>query len=325
MVNPASHANRFACVFKAPPDAGRGQGGGLRRSMTALAAGEGAAPGWTWSLELRSVNGKGRDLRMRLPDWLTGLEAAMRAALTQRIARGSVTCSLRLSRVVSDGEGLDSARLDGLLDSLQAVETAAARAGVSLRPTSAAEILAMRPQGAEAAPLTAEEQAALLAAIIDSLPPILSAFEDMRQAEGAALAQVLTVQLSEIAALVTRAEEAIAARAPQMEANFRAALARVADQLGEVEEGRVAQELALLAVKADVTEEIDRLRTHLDAANALLGAEGAVGRKLDFLCQELNREANTLCAKSQDAALTQIGLDLKHSIDQFREQVQNLE
>lgn len=291
--------------------------------MTALAAGEGACPGWTWSWELRSVNGKGRDIRLRAPDWLTGLDAALRQRLTAAVERGNVTCSLRLSREATATDDPD--RLAALLDALRGVEAAAADRGLTLRPTSAAEILGLRGPGTEPAPLDAEAQAALLAQILDSFPSVLAAFQQMRGVEGAAVTTVLYGQLDRISELVAAAQTAVAAREDQRGAGFAAALARVVGQLGEVDESRVAQEIALLAVKADVTEEIDRLTAHIAAARALLEAQGAVGRKLDFLCQELNREANTLCAKSQDAALTQVGLDLKHTIDQFREQVQNLE
>ena len=147
----------------------------------------------------------------------------------------------------------------------------------------------------------------------------------MRAEEGRALHRVLSGQLDTIAALVEEAATAAQARSGAQRAAMAAALARVMDNAGGVDEARVAQELALIAVKADVTEELDRLRAHVGAARDLLGAGAAVGRKLDFLCQEFNREANTLCSKAQSAALSRIGLELKTVIDQMREQVQNVE
>ena len=147
----------------------------------------------------------------------------------------------------------------------------------------------------------------------------------MRAHEGAALEKVIADQLDQIAKLTDAAAIAAEARAPQVKENLTAALRRVIEDVGEVEEARIAQELAVLAVKSDVTEEIDRLRAHVAAARALLAEDKPAGRKLDFLAQEFNREANTLCAKAQAAALTAIGLDLKAVIDQMREQIQNVE
>jgi uncharacterized protein (TIGR00255 family) len=154
---------------------------------------------------------------------------------------------------------------------------------------------------------------------------VLADFRKMRQAEGRALQGVIEGQLAQIAALVDQIAAATEARAADLASTLRANLARVLDNADGVDPQRVAQELALIAVKADVTEEVDRLRAHIDAARALLDAPEPVGRKLDFLMQEFNREANTLCSKSQHKALTRIGLDLKTVIDQMREQVQNIQ
>jgi len=147
----------------------------------------------------------------------------------------------------------------------------------------------------------------------------------MREGEGAALAAVLAAQVDEIEALVAQAEAQLPARAEQTRAALRRALDRITAEGAPLDEDRLAQELALVAVKADVTEELDRLRAHVQAARDLLGQGGAVGRKLDFLAQEFNREANTLCSKAQDKTVTRIGLDLKAVIDQMREQTQNVE
>ena len=147
----------------------------------------------------------------------------------------------------------------------------------------------------------------------------------MRASEGAALRSILSGQLDQIAGLVEQAAGAAQAREGQMAETLRAQLARVTDNADPVDEPRVAQELALIAVKSDITEELDRLRAHVGAARDLLSQGVPIGRKLDFLSQEFNREANTLCAKSQHTGLTAIGLDLKAVIDQMREQVQNVE
>ncbi|CAG0912038.1 unnamed protein product, partial [Cyprideis torosa] len=162
-------------------------------------------------------------------------------------------------------------------------------------------------------------------ALLGAFDTTLAAFVTMRQEEGAQLQEILTRHLTEIETAIAQAEDAIAARSDAQNTRLRAQLARILENADGVDEGRIAQELALIAVKADVTEEIDRLRAHVAAARALLEDDGPIGRKLDFLMQEFNREANTLCSKSADAALTQIGLTLKTVIDQMREQVQNVE
>jgi uncharacterized protein (TIGR00255 family) len=291
--------------------------------MTAFAARTGETDTHSWAWEARSVNGRGLDLRLRLPDGIDGLETAVRSAVTRRLARGNVTLSLRLERRAgAQGAGIDPVGLGRALAGLAQIETAASAAGVTLRPASAAEVLALRGV-TESQPRDTEPEGlrARLAAEAEALVGDLDA---MRAAEGAALAQVLTRDLDRIAELTDSAARAAAARAPDQAATLRAALARVAGQT-DVTPDRIAQELALLAVKSDVTEEIDRLHAHVAAARTLLGAEEPAGRKLDFLTQEFNREANTLAAKAGAAGLTAIALDLKAVIDRFREQVQNVE
>ncbi len=292
--------------------------------MTAIAAASGSQDAHRWSWELRSLNGKSLDLRLRLPEGITGLEAALRARLAAALSRGNVTLTLKLhSDRAEGGFALDPAGLDAALAALARVEGRAGTQGLALAPTRAADILGLRgvlDTGGD--PADAE---ALRAALLADFEGLLESFQGMRATEGATLAQLIAGQLDRIAELTEAAAQAAIDRAPRMDQSFRAALARVTDNAEAVDEARVAQELALLAVKADVTEEIDRLRAHVAAARDLLAAGSPVGRKLDFLAQEFNREANTLCAKAQYAPLTGIGLDLKTVIDQMREQVQNVE
>lgn len=297
----------------------------MRQSMTGFAAqqGEGHDHAWTW--ELRGVNGKGLDLRLRLPDWVEGLEAGVRAATTRALARGNVQISLRLSAAEASGMlRVDPVQLKAVMEAMVEIETEAMERGLSLAPSTAAEIVALR--GVLSAEDTASiDTAALCKALLADYAVALNSFVAMRKAEGAQLAQVLSRQLDDIADLAAQARQAVATRAAHQSERLAAQLARVMDNADAADPDRVAQELALIAVKSDVTEELDRLDTHVTAARDLLAAEGPVGRKLDFLMQEFNREANTLCSKSGDAALTQVGLSLKTVIDQLREQVQNVE
>jgi uncharacterized protein (TIGR00255 family) len=293
-------------------------------SMTGFASAKGAAHGSSWSWDLRSVNGKGFDLRMRVPDWIDGLEARLRTRLTAESLRGNVTLNLRLSRDEGAPElSVNPAGLSAVIAAMTHVEAEAMQAGLSLAPATAADILGLR--GVLDARSSDTDTGPLLAALMADVETLLADFRAMRRAEGQALKAVITGQLAQIAALVDQIAAATEERRADIAAALRANLARVLDNSEGADPQRVAQELALIAVKSDVTEEVDRLRAHIAAATALLHDSEPVGRKLDFLTQEFNREANTLCSKAQHTALTRIGLDLKTVIDQMREQVQNIQ
>lgn len=296
-------------------------------SMTGFAARRGQGAGHSWGWDIRSVNGKGLDLRLRVPDWVDGLELALRGELAKGISRGNVSLSLRVARDgMADGaEGLrvNAPALAAVLAAMTAVEQAAMAAGVTLAQGTAADVLAVR--GVLDTSAVEIDTAPLRAAILADLPPLLADFAAMRAAEGAALQAVIASQLDEVARLTAAAAIEAAARREASSMALRESMARVLANADGVDEARLAQELALIAVKNDVTEELDRLTAHIAAARALLAEAGPVGRKFDFLMQEFMREANTLCSKAQALALTRIGLDLKTVIDQMREQVQNVE
>ena len=296
-------------------------------SMTGFAARKGQGLGFSWGWDIRSVNGKGLDLRLRVPDWIDGLEVALRAELGRAMQRGNVSVTLKVQR---DGQadGADALRvntpaLSAVLRALAAVEDAAMQSGVTLAQATAADVLAVR--GVLDTSTTDEDTAPLRTAILADLPALLADFGAMRATEGAALNAVIAAQLDRIDSLTRDAGLEAAARRDSAAATLREALARVLANADSVDETRVAQELAMIAVKNDVTEELDRLAAHIAAARDLLADPGPVGRKFDFLMQEFMREANTLCSKAQALALTRIGLDLKTVIDQMREQVQNVE
>jgi uncharacterized protein (TIGR00255 family) len=292
--------------------------------MTGFASASGALEGWSWSWELRGVNGKGLDLRLRVPDWVEGLEVALRKQVTAEVARGNITCNLRIASAENDATlQVNTAQVDTLLAALHEIETRAMDAGVSLAPSRASDILTMR--GVLEQSDQAQDIDALREALLAEFPAVLEDFNAMRRQEGAALADVMQDQLNEVETLAAKAAALADARKEDTAANLRRNLARVMNNSEGADADRVAQELALIAVKADVTEEIDRLAAHVAAARALIGQGGPVGRKLDFLMQEFNREANTLCSKAQSTELTTVGLALKAVIDQMREQVQNVE
>ncbi len=293
-------------------------------SMTGFASLTGEMPGFSWVWEIRSVNGRGLDLRLRLPDWLAGLEAPVRKALAGAIARGNVSLTLKVTREGAESaQALNEEALERALSTLARIAARAAERGLALAPADPSQIMAMR--GVLEARPESEDSTPLLMKLTSQLPDLLDEFNKMRAAEGASLAAILAQQVDRMEALLAEARQAARARAAEQRALLRANLARVLDAAEGADPDRVAQELALIAVKSDITEEIDRLAGHVEAARALLSGDGPRGRKLDFLMQEFNREANTLCSKAQFQDLTRIGLEMKHVIDQMREQVQNLE
>ncbi|MFK7940844.1 MAG: YicC/YloC family endoribonuclease [Roseovarius sp.] len=296
----------------------------MLQSMTGYASAQGTAHGFSWSWELRAVNGKGLDLRLRVPDWIDGLEAQLRKDLSAALSRGNVSLSLKIqSDEQASGMVLNQSQLSLVLQALADVEQQAMDQGLSLAPANAAHILGLRGVLDHASAET--DTAQLNKTLIADFAPVLASFCDMRATEGAALATVLLGQLDQIEVLTTQAADMARARAPDVAAHLKATLAKVMDAADGADEARVAQELALLAVKADVTEEIDRLHAHITAARDLVAKGSPIGRKLDFLSQEFNREANTLCSKAQNTGLTTLGIELKTLIDQMREQVQNVE
>lgn len=294
------------------------------RSMTGFASGSGAHAQYSWSVEIRSVNGKGLDIRLRAPDWVDGLEAGLRKRLGAVATRGNVTVSLRLSREDAGGTlAINAGQLEAVLSALHQIEERAMEAGLSLAPCRATDLAGMRGVLEQAS--APEADAGLGAAILTQFEETVAGFDAMRQAEGTALETVLRRQLDEIERLTAEASDVARGRAAQLNDTLRRNLAKVMDNVEGADPDRVAQELALIAVKADVTEETDRLGAHVAAARALIDEGGAVGRRLDFLMQEFNRETNTLCSKAQNTDLTRVGLALKAVIDQMREQVQNVE
>jgi uncharacterized protein (TIGR00255 family) len=279
-------------------------------SMTGFAARNAEMPGFSWGWELRGVNAKGLDIRLRLPDWIEGLETGVRAQIAKPIGRGSIHLSLRV------------------IGALTKIEGKATDNNLTLTPSTAVDILNQRGV-IDSAPAQTDT-APLLAALLADLPALLDDFMAMRAGEGKALDGIIKGQLGLIKNQTAKAVIAADARKDDVaktlrKKTLRKNLALVLDNSEGADAGRVAQELAMLAVKSDVIEEMDRLGAHVDAAFDLLAKTGPVGRKLDFLMQEFMREANTLCSKAQATDLTRIGLEMKATIDQMREQVQNVE
>ncbi|MEL6784410.1 MAG: YicC/YloC family endoribonuclease [Pseudomonadota bacterium] len=290
------------------------------RSMTGFARHQSEDGSFAW--ELRSVNGKGLDVRLRLPTGSDGLEPLARDLCRKTLGRGNVQVALTIERPAGGPKlQLNEDHLSTVLDALAKIDARA-----DTRPSSAAEILSLRgilePSEEEGSDEKAQERNKTW---LKGLEAALAALQEHRGKEGRALEAVFEVQLNTIEALRLRAE---ADPSHQPNALFEKLSAQVNAMLesgADMDPQRLHQEAAILATKADVREELDRLAAHVVAARELIAGGSPVGRKLEFLAQEFNREANTLCSKSSSTALTAIGLELKVVIDQFREQVLNVE
>ena len=289
-------------------------------SMTGFARIEGEAAGISWAWELKSVNGRSLDLRLRLPPGYDGLEPTLRGALAGRLRRGSINANLTVSRLTPPTIQVNRemlARVLTLMDELASeVEAAPPRLDGLIGLRGVIETVEDEPED-----VVETRRAVLIEAWGSALERLVAA----RAEEGARLEAVLRGQLAELAELVAAASACAAAQPEALRAKLQQSLAALGDLVPGLPQDRVAQELALLVSRGDIREELDRLRAHIAQAGELLVKGEGIGRQLDFLCQELNREANTLCSKSADIELTRVGLSLKVAVEQFREQVQNLE
>lgn len=290
--------------------------------MTGFSRSAGQLEPDSWSWEVKSVNARGLDVRCRFPAGMDSLEPEVRRRVAERFSRGAVNLTLQVTSAsrrsrfevnrealaqieavmgeLSDELQIDPPRIDGLLNIRGVVDLVEEED-------------------------SAEEREAREQAVLASLDTALDGLSTAREEEGAHIAAVLDSQLEEIAALVDAAVGCEEARPERLRERLKAMLSDVLDEASALSEDRLAQEVALLLIKADVREEIDRLSAHIASARDLLAEGGPSGRRLDFLCQEFNRESNTLCSKASEVDLTRIGLDLKAVIEQFREQVQNVE
>ena len=291
-------------------------------SMTGFARGHGASGSYAWVWELKSVNAKGLELRLRLPPGWDAIEAILRSRAADVLARGTIHGNLTVSRegvapVVQVNETVLTAVLATLRDLSGRIEASPPSLDGILALKGVVEVIDQDERE--------EDRKAAETTVVAGFAEALDALANMRRQEGETLGRLLGARLDEIAALAARAE-AVPGRRPE------AIRARLAEQVATLlatsdrfDADRLHQEAILIATKADIREELDRLVSHVGQARGLLRQGGAVGRRLDFLAQELHRESNTLCAKANDVELTNIGLELKSVVEQFREQVQNLE
>ncbi|MBR9826988.1 MAG: YicC family protein [Alphaproteobacteria bacterium] len=293
---------------------------GVLSGMTGFARTDGSQGSARWSWEVRSVNGKGLEARLRLPPGFDRLDIKSRELAKNHFARGNLQLSLNLRQEASERAlSVDIAHAHALLDAARPIGDRD-----DVVPARLDGVL--RLEGVLKTGVEEEDADALVAldkAILESLGEALAGLKSARAEEGAALLPVLNAHIDDIEQLTGQAAACASARSKGIKDRI---AAKFAELLPEgLDEERLAQEAAAMSIKMDVREEIDRLEAHVIAARELLQAGSPVGRKLDFLSQEFNREANTLCSKAADSSLTAIGLALKNTIDQFREQIQNVE
>jgi uncharacterized protein (TIGR00255 family) len=291
-------------------------------SMTGFARGQGVAGTYAWNWEIKSVNAKGLDLRFRLPGGWDAIEVPARARAAEKLSRGTVYANLTVTRQgVQPAVKINEPVLAAVLSTLKGLS-----GKVDAAPPSLDGILSLKGViEVSDADEREEEHRAAETAIIASFDHALAALTAMRRAEGDVIGRLLSARLNEIAGLAARAETAPGRKPEAIKARLAEQVANLLSASERFDSDRLHQEAILIAAKADIREELDRLAAHVAQAKKLLADGAAVGRKLDFLAQELHRESNTLTAKANDLELTNVGLELKSVVEQFREQVQNLE
>lgn len=289
-------------------------------SMTGFARTAGTVGIHAWAWEIRSVNGRGLDIRVRVPPGFEVLAEAARKRLTGAFARGTLHVNLQITSDAGPPRPrINEAALAALLQAIARLP-----ASEAVRPPSYDGLLAIRGV-VELAEEGEDTLAVVEAPVLAGLESVVLSLKDARAAEGRALEGLLTGHLEAIVALATQAEHHPARGVEAIRERIAAQIGLLLDASQALDPQRLHQEAALLAVKADIREEIDRLQAHVAALRLLLEQGGPIGRKLDFLSQEFGREASTLCAKAGDAGLSRIGLELRTVVDQMREQVQNVE
>lgn len=291
--------------------------------MTGFGRADGAADGLAWTWEIRSVNGRGLDVRMRLAPGYDSLDAPVREALAKRLVRGNLSVNLTVERRSANG----SVRLNEALlgDILRAADRVAELSG-GARP-STADLLGMKGvlETVEGGLDDPQQRAARERALLVSFEEAVGKLVEARRAEGSRIEAVLSEQVAQIATLAAEVRASPSRTPEAIRSRLAEVISRLVDTSTNFDAERLHQEAVLAATRADVEEELARLNAHVAAAREIMSEQGAVGRKLDFLAQEFNREANTLCSKANAVDITRLGLSLKSVIDQLREQVQNVE
>ena len=294
--------------------------------MTGFASGSTQVGGLSLDFEIKSVNAKGVDLKIYLPEFISSLENELRQLVLRKISRGSVFLKIKLNPQsdVSNDYVLNDQVLNTVFEKIKNIEKICDEKHIPLEPLKASDFFSVKGVWEENKN-TSNSADASKSIIFEKTSELIESLIQTRRKEGQGLYITLSEKLSSIMALHKDAEETLPERSKYLKKNFKSAIDKVISENSQIDENRIENELAIIAIKQDIAEELDRLKVHILSMQDLLNSSGVVGKKLDFLSQELNREVNTICSKSQFIDLTKIGIEMKTLVDQFREQVQNVE
>ena len=276
--------------------------------------------------EIKSVNSKSFDLKIYLPEYMTFMENDIRQLVSKQIARGSIVLKIKAKQndEASSNFTLNNEVLNTAIDEIKTIEQKCDEKNIQFSPLTVLDFFSVKGVWEENK-ISQTDTVELKSVMLDKLPELIKKFIETRRIEGQGLQAILIEKLSSIMEFIKEIDKILPDRSRHLKKNFKTALDKIINEQNQVDENRLEQEIALLVIKQDIQEELDRLKVHIVSMQDLVNSSNVVGKKLDFLSQELNREVNTICSKSQYSDLTKLGIEMKTLVDQFREQVQNVE
>ena len=294
--------------------------------MTGYASGSVQANSVLLDFEIKSVNSKNLDLKIFLPEYLSVFENELRQIVLKKISRGSVFLKIKLNQQTEyqNNYVLNDKVLQNVFEKIENIERICDEKNIPLEPLKALDFLAVKGVWEENKNSSTNVDD-IKKIVLDKVEELVVSLMQTRKKEGQGLHSILSEKLSSLIELRKAAEKTLPARSNHLKKNFKSTIDGIISETSKIDENKVEQEIAIIAIKLDITEELDRLKVHIESMQDLLSSSGVVGKKLDFLSQELNREVNTICSKSQYSDLTKLGIEMKTVVDQFREQIQNVE
>ena len=295
-------------------------------SMTGYASDTILVGDFSLDAEIKSVNSKSFDLKIYLPEYMTFMENDIRQLVSKQIARGSIVLKIKAKQndEASSNFTLNNEVLNKAIDEIKTIEQKCDEKNIQFSPLTVLDFFSVKGVWEENK-ISQTDTVELKSVMLDKLPELIKKFIETRKIEGQGLQAILVEKLSSIMELIKEIDKILPDRSRHLKKNFKTALDKIINEQNQVDENRLEQEIALLVIKQDIQEELDRLKVHIVSMQDLVNSSNVVGKKLDFLSQELNREVNTICSKSQYSDLTKLGIEMKTLVDQFREQVQNVE
>ena len=295
-------------------------------SMTGYASDTILVGNFSLDAEIKSVNSKSFDLKIYLPEYMTFMENDIRQLVSKQIARGSIVLKIKAKQndEASSNFTLNNEVLNTAIDEIKTIEQKCDEKNIQFSPLTVLDFFSVKGVWEENK-ISQTDTVELKSVMLDKLPELIKKFIETRRIEGQGLQAILVEKLSSIMEFIKEIDKVLPDRSRHLKKNFKTALDKIINEQNQVDENRLEQEIALLVIKQDIQEELDRLKVHIVSMQDLVNSSKVVGKKLDFLSQELNREVNTICSKSQYSDLTKLGIEMKTLVDQFREQVQNVE